>query len=268
LWEKVERGRQLVNGDVTEAVAYFEWSAPEDADPASEDTWRACMPALGHTVTPAAVRADFLSMGINEFRRAYLNQWTLATTDPVIPLDRWAKVLDPEWVAGKVAELVDRWGPLAVVCDPAGPAGSLVPDLQKLGLDVRTPEGDKGLLELLSARNHAQACGLFFDRVMAEMPTLRHLDQPSLTTALAGAKKRPLGDAWAWSRTSSSVDISPLVAATLATWAFEQHREGDPEPAVWSMSELMEALGDEDDTPSPEPDPEASSSGSPSPQVA
>jgi hypothetical protein len=33
-----------------------------------------------------------------------------------------------------------------------------------------------------------------------------------------GAAKRPLGDAWAWSRKSSGVDISPLVAITLAVW--------------------------------------------------
>jgi hypothetical protein len=36
---------------------------------------------------------------------------------------------------------------------------------------------------------------------------------------VTGAKKRPLGDAWAWSRKSSAVDISPLVACTLARFA-------------------------------------------------
>ena len=40
-----------------------------------------------------------------------------------------------------------------------------------------------------------------------------------LRDAVRGAKERPLGDAWAWSRKTSSVDISPLVAATLALGA-------------------------------------------------
>ena len=41
----------------------------------------------------------------------------------------------------------------------------------------------------------------------------------TLRDAIRGAKSRPLGDQWAWSRKSSSVDISPLVAATLALGA-------------------------------------------------
>ena len=43
---------------------------------------------------------------------------------------------------------------------------------------------------------------------------LRHTDQAVLNAAVAGATRRPYGDAWAWSRKSSSVDISPLVAAS------------------------------------------------------
>ena len=48
---------------------------------------------------------------------------------------------------------------------------------------------------------------------------LRHIGQGMLTAAVAGAKTRKLGDAWAWDRRGVSVDISPLVAATLARWA-------------------------------------------------
>jgi hypothetical protein len=34
---------------------------------------------------------------------------------------------------------------------------------------------------------------------------------------MRGGAKRPLGDAWAWSR-KAAVDISSLVAVTLALW--------------------------------------------------
>jgi hypothetical protein len=45
---------------------------------------------------------------------------------------------------------------------------------------------------------------------------MRHIGQTPLTAALAGSKRRTLGDAWAWQRRDQSVDVSPLVAATLA----------------------------------------------------
>jgi hypothetical protein len=39
-----------------------------------------------------------------------------------------------------------------------------------------------------------------------------------MAAAIQGAVKRQVGESWAWSRRSSAVDISPLVAATLALW--------------------------------------------------
>jgi hypothetical protein len=89
LWEKAQVGRALVNQDIRVGTAYFEWSAPEDADPAAVETWLACMPAMHrldcppkcklHTVTIEAIRnehAKALRSGkLSDFRRAYLNQW-------------------------------------------------------------------------------------------------------------------------------------------------------------------------------------------------
>jgi hypothetical protein len=48
--------------------------------------------------------------------------------------------------------------------------------------------------------------------------SLRYLPRPALDAAVAGAAKRPLGDSWAWARRGLSVDISPLVAVSLARW--------------------------------------------------
>jgi hypothetical protein len=69
---------------------------------------------------------------------------------------------------------------------------------------------------LVSGREMAQACGAFYTAVTDEEPTVRHLGQPELNAAVGGARKRNLADAWAWHRRDASVDISPLVAATLA----------------------------------------------------
>jgi hypothetical protein len=46
---------------------------------------------------------------------------------------------------------------------------------------------------------------------------------------------RPLGDAWAWARRGVSVDISPLVAVTLAKWGLGAQVEEDTDPLdnIW-----------------------------------
>jgi hypothetical protein len=110
------------------------------------------------------------------------------------------------WVVRRLVELVNAHPSIAVVCDARGPAGSLVSELQLHSVTV-TP---------LNASEHAQGCGLLVDAV--NDGALRHLGTPELTAAVRGAAKRPLGDAWAWSRKSSNVDISPLVGCTLALW--------------------------------------------------
>jgi hypothetical protein len=61
---------------------------------------------------------------------------------------------------------------------------------------------------------------------------VRHRGSVEFQQALRGAKPRPLGDAWAWSRKSSTVDISPLVAATLALSA-AQGLPDDDTLVIW-----------------------------------
>jgi hypothetical protein len=57
---------------------------------------------------------------------------------------------------------------------------------------------------------------------------LRHWDGLNLSSAVAGAVLRDSGDTWVWSRKHSKVDISPLVAVTIAAG-------GVPAPSVPSM---------------------------------
>jgi hypothetical protein len=72
---KVDDGRAMAELGVTDTAAYFGYSAPDDADPGDVATWYGCMPALGVTVSEETVRADFATMDLAEFRRAYLCQW-------------------------------------------------------------------------------------------------------------------------------------------------------------------------------------------------
>jgi hypothetical protein len=112
------------------------------------------------------------------------------------------------WVVSELVRLVEEHGPLAVLCDDASPAASLVRDLEHVGVAVQT----------LNAREYAEACGLFHD--MIEQDRLRHLGGYELDSALKGAATRPLGERWAWSRRNSSADITPLVACSVALWGF------------------------------------------------
>lgn len=92
--EKVDDGRLRAAAGQTSSVAYFEWSAPDDADIADPATWAACMPALGLTVPIDAIKADFESMREPEFRRAYLNQrQDRRASEP------WQVIAEPDWTA-------------------------------------------------------------------------------------------------------------------------------------------------------------------------
>lgn len=136
-----------------------------------------------------------------------------------------------EWVPGRLLELVDRHRPCAVLVDPSSPAGSLIPVLEEAGLKVTSEprRGTKELLVKVTAGEMAQACGQFQDHPP------RHIDQDGLNTAIAGAGRRDRGDgAWTWSRKGSSVDISPLVAVTLAGYGLSVY---GPQEEVLPMVE-------------------------------
>jgi len=138
------------------------------------------------------------------------------------------------WMVPRLLELQERWRPCAMVIDAGGGAGSLIPELKEAGFEPVTassdpPQGGKALL-IPTMREVAQACGAFYDAA-TDAKTLRHLGQPELAVALAGALKRPLGDAWAWDR-KGGVDISPLVAVTLAAWGLATRGHLTDEDAV------------------------------------
>ncbi len=111
------------------------------------------------------------------------------------------------WVVERIVEMVERGDPEVVVCDATGPASSLLVALTEAGVRVET----------VSSTDHGRACGRLVD--MVSDGTLAHLGSDELRDAIRGSKTRSLGDAWAWDRKHSSVDISPLVAATLALGA-------------------------------------------------
>jgi hypothetical protein len=119
----------------------------------------------------------------------------------------------PGWIIERLVALKQRNRPCAVVMDEFGPTGSLIAEAEEAGLEItRIKTGDVG-----------RAFGMFYDGVSGadrSSRKVRHLGQPELTAAVAGASKRSIGDASAWDRRSAAADITPLVAATNALWGY------------------------------------------------
>jgi phage terminase large subunit-like protein len=124
-----------------------------------------------------------------------------------------------DWLVAAIVKLKERWNPVAIALDAKGPAGSLLDELAVNGIKAPAigSEPLHGDLAIPRAYEVAAACGQMSDAI--RQGTIRHIDQALLTGAINGASTRPLGEAWAWNRRSSMVDISPLVAATFARWA-------------------------------------------------
>jgi hypothetical protein len=114
------------------------------------------------------------------------------------------------WVVARCDELETKNRAASWVLDPGSPASILLPGL-----------ADKGIVPVqVTGRQMGQACEGFAATVAAH--GLRHLGDPALTAAVAGAVRRDIGDGlWAWSRRKSDMDICPLVAATLAVYGSE-----------------------------------------------
>ncbi|MGP3684146.1 terminase [Streptomyces sp. IBSNAI002] len=240
-------------------------------DPADPATWARANPAFGIRISEEHVARERLSMSSEVFGRERLGVGDYpsdrADTWSVIGQDAWRALADAEskpsdpvafaidmtpershaaiavagttgagvhvevvdhrpgvgWIVERAVDLQERWNPCAWVVDAGGPAGALIPDLERAGLTVTVPR----------VREVAQACGQFYDAVTEQ--TLSHLDQAPLAAALAGARKRDLGEAWAWARRGVSVDISPLVASTLAAWGLRTRVDEVEEPEPWAV---------------------------------
>jgi hypothetical protein len=104
------------------------------------------------------------------------------------------------WIVGAAGKRTE------VVIDNLSPAKQMVPELLAQRLKVKAS----------TAGDMTKGCLIFETR--ANSGTLSHSGQPQLASAVAGARKRPIGDAggWGWDRRDATSSIHPLVAATLA----------------------------------------------------
>jgi hypothetical protein len=121
------------------------------------------------------------------------------------------------WVVPRVKRIWDAFKPAFVVVDRSAPEGTLIDELEALGIKVKTYS---------AVREYNQACGDFKTGVhptKGETAHVTHIGQAAMRTAVAAADRQQSGDLWRWSTSLSAADITPLRAATGAVWGFKKH---------------------------------------------
>lgn len=235
-------------------LAYLEWSAsPSDSmdDPA---VWAKANPSYGTRIFDEAIQSERTSMSDEQFAMERLGMWAGAVSRRVVSSEVWSMAADPEsvalerlalaidvspelatasvalagqrsdgrwhvevgeqkagadWVASWVAKfLAANPNVRALIVDVGSPAAAIVDDLAAAGVRYTT----------LTVKEVGVACDKFVEGVKSG--DVVHTEQVQLAAAVDGARKRALGSTgmWAWNRRSPSLDITPLVACTMALW--------------------------------------------------
>lgn len=232
-------------------LAYFEWSAPESADPDDPRVWALANPALGRRISLEFVAAEREAMPAEQFARERLGIWSQADRpELVVDLALWASLgtrsqpMRKPWLSVEVAlnrtaatigaawTVKDR-PHLEVVEDHPG-VGWVVPRLAELTqrysaggvvLDAATEaaglapalEGAGLTVVKVGSAERVTACGGFYDATSAA--GLSHNGDPALAAAIANARWKDVGDgARVFSRRRSAGDIAALYAAVLALY--------------------------------------------------
>ena len=125
------------------------------------------------------------------------------------------------WVIDEVLAMAARNDGFVLAVPASGPAGPVVAMLEREGVTVVAAK----------TTDASNACGGLL--IAARDGRLRHRGQRSLDVAVAGAKRKEIGDSWVWGRKTSTSDVSPLEAVTLARWALGSVSE-KPAPLVFA----------------------------------
>lgn len=247
-----ELGHEAVRNN-NDSRVWMEWSMEPGSDPTSQKTWSDTMPTLNQ---PNGISLDYLqeeceTMKLDDFMREYLCVRIPKSDQSLFDFDRWKELhrddiyvigdlviavdITPdrqrasivaasrngnyipveviesregvEWLVDRTAEVAARHS-APVVVDTGGPAAAMHMILEQRGIEVIP----------FAAKDVAISAACFYDRVRDG--TVAHLNQYALNDAVRAATKRPIGERWAYAR-RGNVDISPLVAASFATWAID-----------------------------------------------
>lgn len=268
----VNRGR---SDEPARRLAYLEWSAPRDTPLDDLDGLAQANPGLGIRLSPEFCETERDAMDAVDYARERYGIEEDVTGQSVIDMRVWAQLQNkaeipsplviafdmdnermhtsiavagglagglvqaelienrtghPHWLVKRIDDLKRKHRPIKILVNGNSPAKTEVTKLEDKGIEVY----------LVSAPEMVTACGQFYDHCRSDPehpePTGRFAPNPALNTSVANARKRELGDGWAWARKDATADISPIVSVTLAMWGyvtFARKRQGSPPRAAW-----------------------------------
>ena len=101
----------------SDRLAYYEWSAPDDAEPDDVEAWYVANPGLGYRISEEFIRDEMETMVVKtgsdeEFKRERLGIWAKLGADPIFPAGLWASRLaeDAGVLSGPVVAVDMRTG--------------------------------------------------------------------------------------------------------------------------------------------------------------
>lgn len=200
------------------------WQAAESNMVITLDQWRS-LRATSVDVNPQYDQSKGVSLGIDISPDSYsasvvaCGTWTDPETGQDHPmvsvLDHRAGVAASDWIPSYVARVSARLGAnlTSVVIDKASPvADKVAAKLSRMRVKVT----------LLGYGQAKSAFAGLMEYVFTG--ELRHMQQPTLDSALVIARRRKSGDAFLWKKLSGAEgDITPVVAMTHAVYGWEEH---------------------------------------------
>lgn len=207
----------------TIAARYAEDRSPDHRDFRREylNTWSsdiadAVLPAQSwsRAADPDAAPADPLTFAVEV---AFVDQAAaIVAADPRGHVEVVEHRPGVDWLAGRLAELVARHQPVAVVGDLTGPLLAHLPALSSAGVDIAG----------VDTAGRYEAPAVLRGKVIAGELHIR--PHPALEVAARQARRRHVGDRWVLDRRDGG-DASPLVAAALAV----HHAATAATPAIY-----------------------------------
>ena len=268
----VKRGR---SDEPPRRLAYNEWSADRDAPHDDLDALAQANPGLGIRLTADFCQTERDAMDPDEYARERLGIEEDVSGSTVIDMRVWSQLQNkgqlsgplviafdmdnerahtsiavagglpgglvqaelienreghPFWLVDRLVELNRKHRPVRILVNGSSPANTEITKLENKKIEIYR----------VSAPEMVTACGQFYDHCRSDpehSPTGRFAPNPTLNTSVSNARKRELGDGWAWARRDTASDISPVVSITLAMFGyttFAHAKKGAGPQAAWA----------------------------------
>lgn len=258
-WDTLEEGRNGVPGTGILEFGMPDGTQPPETEEEALAMISQAHPGVGNLTSLEVMAERFGKLPLPQFMREYLGVWPEDYTQSAIDAAAWKACALTEDVSkwprpakfalgfdvapdGSSAALVAAWrdgeNAYVEIIEHRQGADWLVPRTAEIARKYRVLVGHDTIGHALAEseslarqrpkprtrattmRDIGAGCATFEKEIRNK--TLRHFDQKSLNDAAAKVAKRPLGEsAWAWGRKASGVDITTLVAATIALRVYD-----------------------------------------------